>query len=403
MKRFFDDEESKKYLKISLFTIATCIIIYILSRVADNLDTIVGCAIQVLSWIGSVLKPVFGGFIIAYILLPATRNLEAQLAKSGFFQKEHKKLTPRGAAVLILGLGVFLLLSVGITLIMATITRHVSFVDGQSFVAGINDLVKAFTQFYDEVIKMLAGIKIGSHNLAEYVQDLIDLLFRQSDLDLLSSADAIKSRVMAFAFSILFGAYFLIDGEGLIKYWSRTFHILMGDRVYDICRGILHDADITFSRYVRGQLLDALFMAVTISVVFSVIGVRFAPVIGIAAGIGNLIPYVGPFVAYGLTILVGIVGQDWKILLISLIAVSIIQAIDAGIVNPRLLGKSIRIHPLIVTTSLIIGNRIGGFFGMLVAAPCGGLFTLWFERLVEYIRKKRNMDIPPIQDESEPS
>jgi predicted PurR-regulated permease PerM len=161
---------------------------------------------------------------------------------------------------------------------------------------------------------------------------------------------------------------------------------------------LLADADSVFSGYIRGQLSDAVVMMILISLSLSIIGVKFAVLIGIFAGIANLIPYCGPFVAYFSTIIVCIVNGQYTELFIAVIVLFIIQAIDGNIIAPKLLSKSIQIHPVLVIISLIFGSAIGGLLGMLLAVPVGALIKLLFVRYIDYKLEKKDAEI--IQEES---
>ena len=157
----------------------------------------------------------------------------------------------------------------------------------------------------------------------------------------------------------------------------------MGEKRVLAFRGFLKDADRAFSGYIRGQMIDGIIMAILVSFSLSLIGVRYAVAIGILTGIGNLIPYVGPFVAYGTTILVCTLYGDFSKLLPAILALFAIQTVDGNVINPRLLSNSIDIHPLLVIISLIIGGAVGGVLGIFLAAPIASLIKLQVDRMIE--------------------
>ena len=133
-------------------------------------------------------------------------------------------------------------------------------------------------------------------------------------------------------------------------------------------------------------------MMVAVGVSLSIVNVKFAIIIGVLTGVGNLIPYVGAFVAYISTILACLIDGDIKKLIIGVIVIFIVQTIDGNVVNPKLLSKSISIHPLLVIASLIIGSAIGGIGGMLLAVPIGAFLKTNFERFIDYLLRKRKTD-----------
>jgi len=158
---------------------------------------------------------------------------------------------------------------------------------------------------------------------------------------------------------------------------------LFSDNINKKLRNIVGDLDMVFSGYIRGQLTDALVMMILISVILSIIKVKFAIIIGVFAGVGNLIPYVGPIVAYISTTAVCLLNGDTKTWVVAMIALLLIQTIDGNVINPKLLSHSIKIHPLIVIVSIIFGSALGGFLGMLLAVPLGAYVKLIIVRFID--------------------
>ena len=164
--------------------------------------------------------------------------------------------------------------------------------------------------------------------------------------------------------------------------------IILPEKVITTLDTLIKDADKVFSGYIRGQAIDAFMVGVVVSVVFSIIGIQYAIVIGLLIGLGNLIPYMGPIVGYSSIVIVGIATSDYKSMVIAAIALLIIQAIDGNLIYPKLLSTSVNIHPMIVIISLTVGASIGGLVGMIVAVPTGALVKVWFERLINIAEKK---------------
>lgn len=193
-----------------------------------------------------------------------------------------------------------------------------------------------------------------------------------------------SSYLTTFFFGLIIAIYFLIDGRMISNYLKKVARALLNDKIYMRLQELLKDADNVFSGYIRGQLMDACVMMVLISLSLSLTGVKFAILIGVLAGIGNLIPYCGPFVAYGGTIIVCLLNGQYKQMVIALIALFIVQVVDGNIIGPRLLSKSIEIHPLLVIISLIFGSAVGGITGMLLAVPVGAFIKVIFVKFIDH-------------------
>jgi len=121
----------------------------------------------------------------------------------------------------------------------------------------------------------------------------------------------------------------------------------------------------------------------------SVVGVKYAVIIGVLSGIGNLIPYLGPVVAYGSTILVCLLSGDLRRLLVALVVLFLIQTVDGNVINPRLLSSSIDVHPMLVIAALIIGGSAGGLVGMLFAVPVAAFLKIQFDKVIASLLQAR--------------
>lgn len=179
-------------------------------------------------------------------------------------------------------------------------------------------------------------------------------------------------------------------------------YAVFNDHVREKISQFLEDADQVFSGYIRGQMLDAVIMMLMISVLLSICKVPFAVTIGVLAGIGNLIPYVGPFIAYVGVIVVCLVNGAFSKMILSLVLLWVIQSVDGNVINPKLLGSHVHIHPMYVIIVLIIGGSWGGLLGMLFAVPIGALLKLQFDRIIKvYTDKKIKREFPDTEKESE--
>jgi len=147
-----------------------------------------------------------------------------------------------------------------------------------------------------------------------------------------------------------------------------------------------------FSGYIRGQFVDAAIVGVLSSVALLIAGVPSAIVVGVLAGLGNLIPYVGPVLGFLTLVLVCIPAAAWGKLLAGAVILIVIMLVDSNLINPRLLGSNIRIHPLLVVAALIGGGALGGLVGMIVAVPVAALLKEQLDRHLD--RRERAAQDP---------
>lgn len=387
MKWFKDLNKRDK--EIAGLVILTCIAIYVLVMIANQAGPIFKGTVTAVKWVMKVLTPVVVGFIIAYLLYPCVLFFERQLGKIPFLNKKGK--SHRFLAVIILAAIVVIVLVIVVSIIISAVTNSVTLVNTDNLVEFITDISKSISAFAASLTTWLEeqGISAGGTDIFAKFQQLSTTVLNGISTYIMNFITHISSFVTNAAFALVFAIYFLIDGTNLMNYWKRILRVVLGRRAYRYLSISLKDADYVFSGYIRGQSLDAVIMAVMLSVSFSIIRVDSAVLIGLLAGLGNLIPYLGSIIGYGSVILVCLVNGEYTTLLIAVIVLFIIQTLDGNVINPKLLSQAIEVHPLLVVISLIVGGQVGGLLGMLLAVPCGALVKIWFERAIDFEEKRK--------------
>ena len=394
-----------RYLNISLYVIMTCVVIHILSRIADNAGVIFAGATRGVTWLSAILRPVVIGFVIAYLCYPLTLKMEKFVGKIPFLKKKEKSKRPITVAILFVVI-LLLLFLVG-SFLVSVVTRQFTTASLDSFMNTINGYASSLEQLYNKVANGLSRVNIDSTELkqaADEVSKAVGGVVLGIANSLGSSMTNIVQITTTLLFAIIFAVYFLLDEKGLKKYWGNAVRIILPDKAYFGLEIFIKDLDEVFSGYIRGQMMDAVFMAVVVTIAFTIAKVPYAPAIGFLTGAGNLVPYMGPIVGYGSSIVVGLVSGDVKRMIISIIILFIIQTIDGNVINPKFLANSISVHPMLVLIAVIFGNKIGGLIGMVLAVPVAALIKIWFERFLDLINKKRmSADVidPSVQDDTD--
>ena len=383
---------NKKYLMISVYVLLTALLYHLGSRLVDHLEGLPSLWTKHFSWLSQVTSPLLLGFALAYLLSPLCSMLERFLGKIPLFKQKEK--LRKNLGILLCYLLILLFLVFLGSLLVSVFTKNIQLVQGEDFVKGLEGMLLLLKDFYDDLNRRILEIPIAGNNLQEGVQTFLAKLLsfvQNLGSNFLSSVGNMGGLIGNLLFGIIFSIYFLADGVKIALYWERILRLLIGEKRVLAFRGFLKDADRAFSGYIRGQLIDGIIMAFLVSVSLSLVGVRYALAIGILTGIGNLIPYVGPFVAYGTTILVCTLYGDFSKLLPAVLVLFVIQTLDGNVINPRLLSNSIDIHPLLVIISLIIGGAVGGVLGIFLAAPIASLIKLQVDRMIERGEAKKKV------------
>ncbi|WP_343209701.1 AI-2E family transporter [Anaerolentibacter hominis] len=333
-----------------------------------------------------MVGPILCGFVLAYLLYPVVRKLAVRLSKTKIKILHGRDKLCKGCAVFLVYLAALFV----IVLVTYIIIRYVAGSMDSFRMENVMDFCnKCYDGFCSKVmeIQKSAGITLVKqtdldeiyNNLSGMGTGFVQKITERPAYSLQSLSRFAGSCVI----SVVLSVYFMVEEDKIREYLNRIMNAFFSRRVCDHMKGAVSDADRVFSGYIRGQLLDVAIMTVTISLILAVVGLPMSIVIGVLAGLGNLIPYAGPFIAYLGTALVGLMTGEYQKMIIALILLVVVQAIDGNYVNPKLLSNAIRVHPLLVVVSLLVGNAVGGLLGMLTAVPIGAFLKVRFDRFVE--------------------
>lgn len=385
------DKMDPQYTKISAYVVLTAVIIYILFHAAGNVASFLATVGNGIAWLFQILTPVFWAFMLAYLLKPLCDWIERKLKTVSFYEKRKGKGT-RAMAVTLTCLIVLVGLVLLFSMIISAVSSELQLASLDSVMGFCNSFLENIKSLYADLLTRLNSLNISSETVQQYVNQFttwIGTWVSGLGDNLFSNASKITSFFTNLLFTVIFAIYFLSDADHIQSYWGRVYHAVFGDKAVHYGKEFLSIADRVFSGYFRGQMIDALFMMVVISISLSLVGVKFAVIIGVLAGIGNLIPYVGPFIAYCSTILVCLINGSWVKMFIALVVLFIVQGIDGNVVNPKLLGKNVNIHPMYVIIALLVGESAAGLVGMLFAVPVAALVKELFDRIISHVLAKR--------------
>ena len=391
---------NKNYALVVFYALVLALLYHLGVRILDHFPELGAHLQNLFPWASQVISPLLLGFAIAYLLSPICHFFERILSKNALLSK--KQSLCQNISIFM----TFLLLILGIvflgSLLLSTLTKSIQVLRLEDLFQGVEDFASTVEKFYSDLYIRLGNLPIGGEDAKEAVQLLLQkavVFFQNMGNSVFSSLGSLAGALSTMVFGIIFSLYFLADGQKILSYWARIFRLLFGERRLEKLRRFFIDADRVFAGYLRGQIIDGTIMAVLVSVSLSVLQVRYAVVIGVLTGFGNLIPYVGPFIAYGMTALVCLVYGDFTKILPALIALFVIQTVDGNVINPRLLSQNIDVHPLVVIIALIIGGSLGGFLGIFLAAPVASLIKLELDKFMEHKVSMRREEVADISEE----
>ncbi|MBW4680173.1 MAG: AI-2E family transporter [Microcoleus vaginatus WJT46-NPBG5] len=304
--------------------------------------------LSALSYVGELISILITAGLIAFLLNYAVARLQ--------------HILPRGVAA---GL-VYLAAGLAVVLIGLTIVPPV-FAQGRQ-------LATNFPSLLDSAQQQLDTFQTWSveHNLPFDVRILAQQLLTR----LQAQAEEIAARgfglvlgtvnwFLDFILILVISFYMLVDGE-------RVWNALTSFFSPTIRHGLTESLQRNLQRFVSGQLLLGLFMAVTLAVAFWLLRVPFFLLFAVFIGIMEAIPFVGATLGIGTVSIIVAFINWWQALQVLAVAVALQQVKD-NLIGPRIMGNLTGLSPVFIFASLLLGARVGGLLGVILAIPMTGV------------------------------
>lgn len=316
----------------------------------------------------TVLTPFIMGLVIAYLLNPLVKMLEA-------------RKVPRGIAIALIGLVFLIIISVLLSLFIPLLYSNI--VDLISNIPG-------YTKYYENVASWLQT-KVNYSNMPVQVKDIIvsetknSLAYIEGILlavlkNSLSAANGIFSFFLNLLLAVFLAYYFLKDLdlfkmqiEKLIpRKWRGGVGVTAGE------------INVIISKYIQGQLVIVAIVAVMETIGLALCGVKYFVILGLIGGLANLIPYFGPFIGAAPAVAIAFLDSPTKALFALLVFV-IVQQIDNSIISPKIMSDSIGLHPVTIIFAILFFGTFFGIWGLLIAIPITAIIKVIGKKVIEKI------------------
>lgn len=158
--------------------------------------------------------------------------------------------------------------------------------------------------------------------------------------------------------------YMLKDGEKLVPTVEKFFPEHNRSKVVRL----LHEMSATLSRYISGQMIECLFVGTFSAIGYSMTGIPYALLVGLFAGITNIIPYLGPYIGLMPALFLAFSKSLPTVFWVIVVCI-VVQQLDGNLVYPNVIGKSLHLHPLTIIIILLVAGNIAGLLGMILGVP----------------------------------
>jgi predicted PurR-regulated permease PerM len=293
----------------------------------------------------------------------------------------HRRLArvmPRAAAAAVTVIGTLLVILALLTLVGSQIT------------GGMNDMARQVTDGIQQIRDYIRNnLGISDDQLGDYVEQARQALSNANLGSRLSAAGVTAGHFVAGIFIALFSLFFfLYDGPRIWAYLVRMFP--RSARPYvDSSGGVAWEQ---LTHYVRATVLVAAVDAVGITVGALILRVPFALAIGVLVFLLSFIPIVGALLSGAVAVLIALVAHGPVTALIMLAVVIAVQQLESHVLQPFILGRSVRIHPIAVIAAIATGAILAGIVGTLVAVPILAIVKAVANHLYEAYNRHHGLD-----------
>ena len=334
-----------------------------------------------------VMKPVFLGFVLAYIFNPLAVMFNNRVFK-GIKKKKVKWSLSVVLTLIIILLAMTLLV---VSLIPQIADNITSFVD--NYPAYVDELV-SFIQEKDEA---LGGLSF-TENIIEMISSGKGMLSKLGEYltsnagDILQTTTNIGSAALNWLIGGIFAIYFLLAKNGIKKACSKALSLMLTPLKFKQVGIVLDKFHNIFSKYIVFELLDSLIVGVTSYIFMIIVKMPDALFLAFIFGITNLIPTFGPIIGAGIGSFILLLLDPRQILPL-LIFTLVIQSLDAYVIKPKLFGDALNVPGAIILIAIVVFGKLMGIVGMLLAIPFAAILVYFYsEVFIPWLELKREME-----------
>ena len=371
---------NNKHFSKWLYWLTLGIAIVIAYKVVDT----VGIAFSAIGNFISIITPFITACFLAYLLYKPCRAIEETFrnTKKINFLKKHR----RGISVLTVYFIVFIILFIIINFIRPALANSVK------------ELAMNIPNYYNSAIAFLKNLpedsiwselnvaalveNLESFNISETIVDWVDLENATQYIKGIVGAAGIVFDIFVI---IVVSVYILLERSDIRSFVQNLCQAVFSEEKNKKLSEIYENSNFVFYNYITSQILDGFIVGIIVSIIMSIMKIRYAVLLGFMIGLFNVIPYFGAIVAILIASVITIFTNGFATAAWMTIIVIAVQQIDANIINPRILGNSLKISPILVIFATTVGGAYFGIVGMFLGVPVVALIKIF---ILQFIKNK---------------
>lgn len=358
--------EIKNHWQTWIFLVSIGIILIIIYKALDSIGYLG-------TWIGNflrVISPLLVGLLIAYLLYLPERKMEIKYKKSKIrlFRKNARFFGILSTYILAIFI-IFFIIKVIIPVL------------GESTNEFIGNLQTYYSKVYTKYSELSDDSFFKSEQVYSVLREMqnfdVNKYFSINKITgYLKGAVGIARGIFDVFVAVIISIYILKERDDILVFFKRFISAVFKDKMCKNIEKYFYEGNKVFLKFITGQCTDAIVVGILSIIALTIMKVKYAILLGFIIGLFNMIPYFGAIIAIGFVGLITFITTGFSKALIVLIILVVLQQIDANIINPKIIGDSLKISPILVILSVTVGGAYFGFMGMFLAVPIVAVFKI---------------------------
>lgn len=357
------------------FTLLVAIVI--VYKILDNFTGIGEWVAELIK----VIKPFLMAILLAYLLYIPARKIEALYRKNKVLSKKARGLSVATTYILAI-----LIIALLIKILVPMLSDS------------IGELASNLPGYYDSAIKYIEELPEDNILKTEAVQNAIAKL-QQIDIAKLLDLDnlamylekviGIANGIFSAFVTIVVSIYILLERAEIVNFVKRLNRSIFTEKKCQAIDRYFEKGNDIFFKYISGQIIDAIVVAIIMSVALTIMKVKYAVLLGFLIGVFNLIPYFGAIIAVIVACLITIFTGGFVQAIWVAVVLIILQQIDANIINPKILRDALEISKILIIFAVTVGGAYFGVLGMFLGVPAIAVIKMMLDDYIERNEKEK--------------
>jgi predicted PurR-regulated permease PerM len=321
--------------------------------------------------LSSLIFLVFLSIFFSYLIDPLVRAI-----RRPFKERSLEKLMPRSLAILISYIIVFTILGVGIAYLAPVVSEQ-----AKELTKNVPDYIKSGQSRLNELNRRFRIPEDTQTKIGEQIS---------------STVGGVGSYLTTFLLTVISYAPWLILIPVLSFFFLKDINIfrLLFLRFFPSGRWraraemVLEDVNTTLRAYARAQLISCFLIGIACTIGFYFLGLNYAMLLGILAGIFEFVPLIGPLTVGIIATVISSFSISPLTGLYTALFLVILRVLQDYVFYPRIVGEGIHLHPLAIILSVLAGEQIAGIPGVFISIPIVALATVIYRHIIEHSGSK---------------